>query len=354
MTGPLTPDIFNDDAFSLTALTATINDLEHIPGRAGELAFQSAAEGVPTISVAVERQGESLSLIPTSPRGAPAPKETQDKRNLVGFDIPQIKLEDTILAHALQGVGVTGENEHGFRQETPQEAVTKQLTKMLRRHELTLEHHRLGAVRGMIRDADGSVLVDLYEAFGFLNSEGFAAPEEFNFDLDSNAPGFADALRIKCHDVTRWIKRHAKTALPASAAVWAFCGDGFFDALVGHPDIAETYDGTSAAADRLGGNFAFNVFEYGGIVWENYRGTDDNSTVAIATDEARLFLIGVPGLYAEYFAPADFMETVNTIGLPVYAKLAPPTRFNQYVELHTQQNPLPLCLRPQTLVKVNA
>ena len=45
------------------------------------------------------------------------------------------------------------------------------------------------------------------------------------------------------------------------------------------------------------------------------------------------------------------METVNTVGLPRYAKLAPDGRFNQFVELHTQQNPLPLCLRTKTLCK---
>jgi hypothetical protein len=104
----------------------------------------------------------------------------------------------------------------------------------------------------------------------------------------------------------------------------------------------------------LGKNYEFGTFEFGGIVWENYQGTDDNSTVAIAADEARVFVSGVPGLYAEYFAPADFMETVNTIGLPRYAKVAVDQRFNQFVEIHAQQNPLPLCLRPQTLVTLKS
>jgi hypothetical protein len=46
------------------------------------------------------------------------------------------------------------------------------------------------------------------------------------------------------------------------------------------------------------------------------------------------------------------METVNTIGLPIYAKQAPdPSGFNRFVQLHSQSNPLPLCLIPRAVVK---
>jgi len=50
-------------------------------------------------------------------------------------------------------------------------------------------------------------------------------------------------------------------------------------------------------------------------------------------------------------APADFNETVNTPGLPLYAKLAP-RKFERGWDIHTQSNPLPLCRRPEVLVKV--
>ncbi len=50
------------------------------------------------------------------------------------------------------------------------------------------------------------------------------------------------------------------------------------------------------------------------------------------------------------FAPADFTETVNTIGKEVYAKQEP-RKFNRGIDLHTQSNPLPICYRPGELVK---
>ena len=97
-------DIFNDDSFSEIQMTAAINEIDHVPGRAGELVFAGVGQGVDTLSVAIERIGEALTLIPTSTRGGPAPKERTDKRDLLSFDIPQIKLEDTIQASAVQNV----------------------------------------------------------------------------------------------------------------------------------------------------------------------------------------------------------------------------------------------------------
>jgi hypothetical protein len=62
-------------------------------------------------------------------------------------------------------------------------------------------------------------------------------------------------------------------------------------------------------------------FEYGGIVFEEYRrrvGTVDFTDA----NKAYFFAVGVPGLFRQYNAPAHFVETANTIGLPRYAKQA--------------------------------
>lgn len=346
-------DIFNDDAFSLVALTAAISNIDHVPGRAGELCFLGTGQGVATTTVAIESRAAALTLIQTSRRGAPSEKEAvPDKAVLRSVDIPHIKLEDAIGAHQVQGVREFGTTD---QLRGVQSVVNTQMGKMSQRHDLTLEHHRLGALKGEIKDADGTSLQDLFTLFGITNDNSAtgggatdADPKVFDFEL-SDSDG--EDIRVTAQTVKRFIWRNAKMVLPSTTLIWAFCGDTFFDKLIKREDVKRTFLQTEEQRARLGGNYSFGVFEYGGIVWENYRGTDDNSTVGIGDDEARAFLTGVPGLYEEYYAPADFMETVNTIGLPRYAKLAVDTRFNQFVELHTQQNPLPLCLRPKTLCK---
>ncbi len=91
-------------------------------------------------------------------------------------------------------------------------------------------------------------------------------------------------------------------------------------------------------------------FEYASIVFEEYRGKV--GTVDFTdTNKAYFFPVGVPGLFRQYNAPADFVETVNTIGLPRYAKQAIDTQFARWVTLHVQSNPLPICTRPRVLIK---
>ncbi len=332
-------DIFGNDAFSVLRLTAQINEIDHVPGRAGELAFVGVGAGVPVTTITVESKKEILSLIPTSARGGPGDQANQAKAKLRPINIPHIKKEEKIGAAQVQDVRAFGTEDQlaGVEQ-----VVSNAMLQLTRDHDLTLEHHRLGALRGKIFDADGTTLLnDLFSLFGVT--------QEAEFDFDLGTAG--TEVRTKCHEVIRIMKRNAKLAIPSSANVHALCSDSFFDALVEHPNVKGVYDGYFAAERRLGESFVHGIFEFGGIFFENYQGTDDNSTVAIAADKCSLFWSGIPGMYSEWYAPATFMETVNTIGLPRYAKLAPDPKFNEWIELHTQQNPLPICLRPKTLIK---
>jgi hypothetical protein len=341
-------NVFSDSVFDTLTLTAALLELGTIPGRAGTLAFQGVGDGVETTEVEIESLPEGLSLVKTSLRGAPPPLENADKRNMLKLNIPFIQLSDTIFAASIQNVREFGSNEL----QTADSVVNKRLAKMNRRLDLTLEHHRLGALRGIIKDADGSTLCDLFSEFGFLNSDGIAAAEEFEFSLDNYGNvGVDNSIRIQCQAVKRYMVRNAKTNIPPEAKIWAFCGDNFFDKLLEHPSVRNTYDGYAAAQSALGGNYALNVFEFGGVFFENYQGTDDNSTVAIAPDECRFFLTGVPELYEEWYAPADFMHAANTLGLPRYADLQDDNNHGKSVSLIVEMCPLPICVRPQTLCR---
>lgn len=342
-------DLFSSDAFSLTSLTAAINEVDHVPQRSGVLAFASekVTKPISTTSIAIEKVEQTLELISTMPRGAPPEKEKADRRTVRKFEVPHLITSDTIYADSVQNVREFGTSNFSVSVESK---VTEVLTKMSHRLDLTIENHRLGALKGQIIDADGvTVLTDLYEDFGFLNSDGLAQPETFDFALDSLATTGGE-IRIKSQAVKRWMTSHAKVVLPGDALIWAFVGDNFFDRLISRQDVKEAWVGTDAAAAMLGGNWAHGVFEFGGIFWENYRGTDDGTTVTIASDEARFFFVNTPDLYVEAFAPADYIDTVNTPGLPKYARSAP-EKMGRYVELEAQSNPLPLCVQPATLCR---
>ena len=68
-------------------------------------------------------------------------------------------------------------------------------------------------------------------------------------------------------------------------------------------------------------------------------------------NEAIVVPDGVPGLVITRFAPADYNETVNTIGLPYYAR-SEPKKMNKGWDLEAQSNPINICTRPASLIRV--
>lgn len=96
-------------------------------------------------------------------------------------------------------------------------------------------------------------------------------------------------------------------------------------------------------------------FTFGGLTFEEYRGqatdVEGRTRRFIAAGEAHCFPMGTVDTFATYVAPADFNETVNTLGQPLHAKQEP-RKFERGTDLHTQSNPLPMCHRPGVLVKL--
>lgn len=336
-------NILASDAFSLVNTTDAINNTDHVPGRAGAVAFVGTAEGLTTDQVAIESINEVIELIQSTRRDAPAPQDTTAKANLRALVVPHIKLEETIPVARLIGVRQFGTVN---TLKGVQSAVNAQLAKKARRHDLTLENLRLGALKGQILDADGTLLLDLFTAF----SQAVPAPLLMDGVL-AKTNSTDTTVRGVIQGAYRTITRSIKLPMPSGMRIHAFCGDNFFDRLVDCGDIKGIYDGYVEAERRMGENYAFGTYYYAGTFWENYQGTDDNTTVAIETDDAQLFPVGVPGLYSEFYAPADFAESIGTIGLPYYARIAPDNRFNREFYLHTQMNPLPICRRPQVLLR---
>jgi Phage major capsid protein E len=126
-------------------------------------------------------------------------------------------------------------------------------------------------------------------------------------------------------------------------------GADFFDDLITHSEVATAYEGFLDGA-FLRQDQARGSFEYAGIVFEEYRGRVGTVDFTDASN-AYFFPVGVPGLFRQYNAPADFVETANTIGLPRYAKQAVDQQFARWVMLHVQSNPLPICTRPRVLIR---
>ena len=143
--------------------------------------------------------------------------------------------------------------------------------------------------------------------------------------------------------------RSAKGAFTTRTSVHALVGDAFYDDFINHPKVVRTYEGW-AAAEGLRQNVEFDAFTFGGITWHNYRGTDDNSTVAIGEDEAKFFPLGATDVFKKFATPADeFMPFVNTKGQDVYAMNIEDKDRQAWVKGEMYSYPLYMCMKPQVL-----
>lgn len=332
-------DIFKGDAFNVTSLTDFVNDLKYRPGRIGELGLFSAS-GVMTTTIGIERLGDILQLVSPTPRGAPGETRDMPKRSLRNFSIPHFQRDWAVYADEVQGVRAFG-SETAIM--TVQQLVGEKIAANTADMDLTEEHARLGAITGTITYADNSTL-NLFTEFG-------VTPEtEVDFDLDNANPA-EGALRKACVGVIRKMKKRLG-AVPFTS-VHAFCGDTFFDQLLQHKEVRDTYKNWSEAQilreSYVGPNRSANpMFQFGGIVFENY-GEIDGEGVGIATTKCRFFPLGVAGLFRTYYAPADYIETVNTMGRRLYAKQWDMPN-GKGIQGELQMNELNLCTRPGVLM----
>lgn len=335
--------IFNGDAFTLARLTSVVNELKFRPGRIGELGIFEA-KGVDTTSVTIERKGDQLILVPPSPRGGPGVTlDTSDPRKLNAIKVPHFEVNDTVMADSIQNVRAFG-TETGL--ETLQSKIVERLKTAVDSLAVTEEHARMGAVKGTVTYADGSEL-NLFTEFE-------VAPEPLiEFDL-SNGALPDGSLRRTCAGIVRRITDLLGGV--SMTGVHAFVGDDFFDDLLTHPEVRETFKGWNEAKilreGYVGSNrssvYSYGIFEFGGIVFENYRGAV-GTTSFIGTDECHIFPVGVPGLFATRYAPGDFIETVNTTGQRIYAKQFPMPN-DKGTNLAVQSNALQYATRPKTLI----
>lgn len=327
-------DIFNDDAFSVSNLTAAINEQPHVPGRIGELGlFQE--EGVTTTTVTIEYNQGGLSLVPVGERGQPVSPQARDGRVMRSFVVPHLKKGDTLLADSIQ-------NMRAFGSETEVEAAQNLLNQRMARSnrdlDATIEFHRVGAIKGQILNADGiEVIYDLYDEFGITQ-------ETVSLGLGNANTN----VRNKILEAVR--KSEDKLGSAVVRGYRIFFGRALFDAYTGHAKVEKAWErwneGEMLRNDPRGG------FLFGGAFGEEYRGKV-GSQAFIADDEAFLVPEGVADLFITRFAPADYMETANTLGLPKYAKQEP-LRMNRGIEYEVQSNPLNLCTRPGAIIRLTA
>jgi len=326
--------IFQGEQFGCIALTAAINQPTEGQAVPTTLDALFEEEGVNTTAVFIEREKDGLTLVPAAERGAPSDPTTGSERDSIPFKTIHLPTKGAIRADEVQNVRAFGSDSE---LETIQALVEKRLVKMRKRLDATIRYQRAGVLSGKVYDADGTkVLLDLYA----------------RFEIQQQSLAFAmNASATKLLQKVTDAKRMAEDAIGGTGIIQGWlgvCGRNWFDSFTNHDSVQKAFDrwndGQFLRQDNRAG------FSFGGVNWEEFYGRVGNINF-IDPDVAYLVPVGVDGLFITNYGPADYMETVNTVGVPYYASQEP-LPHNKGVDLEAQSNPLSRCTLPRAIIKL--
>lgn len=330
-------NIFRNDAFSTVQLTKGIEKLPFVPSLLDELQIFEP-EPIRTRFASIEKREGHLALVKTSAIGTAPEELAKDKRDIRYFPTVRLSKSTTIYADSLTGIREFGSENELMQVQTE---VARQLRRIDNDIRLTKENMRLGAVQGIVTDADGSVINNWYDEFGIT------VPDVIDFRLDDPSTEVSNV----CKHIVRKMQRAGESAFTSVTEVHALASDEFYDALIDHPSVKQFFLNWNASEQfRNDSGNVFSTFRFGGIWWHNYRGTSDNSTVAIKPGQVSFFPVKGEDVFKVVYSPAEFSPWINTPGVEKYALSIPDLERQAWQKFELYSYPLFICTRPEMLL----
>jgi Phage major capsid protein E len=340
--------------FTNAQLTSVLNLIPNVFGYVGELNILPS-EGVSTTIVQIDSVEGQIYAMPTAQRGTMPTAAPQERRGARYVPLAHIPHLDTITADQLQNLFQAGTR-------NPEELgalLARRLEQYTRpRHDVTRELMRIGAIKGVVLDGSGAIYMDLFAEFG-------VAKATIAFDL-SNAS--SDVIG-KCNQLYQHIGSNL-TGSPMTQ-VEALVAPDFFNELIQHPKVSDTWKGYEAAAGianmvrkrsaMYGREFVFqNVLfrEYMGFATRWDSATNAPSTAGatpyIAAGFGHAYPAGTINVGVTFDGPPNDVAMVNQPPPSAdYIHITQkPMDHGFGVELLSQSNFLPLWKQPKTLVEL--
>lgn len=330
---------FDAGGYSLAEMTQAINILPNVYTRLGEMGL-FRFEGVTQRSVVIEQAEGVLNLLPTVPLGGPATVANRDTRSMRSFTVPWIPHDDVITPQDIQGVRGFGVADAADPLATVME---RKLTRMRVKHAQTREYMEVNALRGIVKDGAGTTLYNYFTEFGL-------AQQAVDFVLGTAGTN----VQAKVRDVLRKVETELKGE--TMTGVLALVSPEFFDKLIGHAKVEDAYKYYASTGAQPLREDTRRRFPFAGIMFEEYNATVTLSTgdteTLIPASEGIAFPLGTLDTFVTHGAPANLIETVNTVGLPIYARqIARPD--GSAIEVKTEASILPINKRPRLAVRIH-
>lgn len=299
--------------------------------------------GVNSEVVVLDREEQDLVILKEVPRGAPATRSKGSSRDYLPLVIPHIPHDDQIRPADIQGKRMPGSTDA----ETLTRVRMQKMENLRMKQALTLEFLRMGAIKGIITGGSGNTIYNLYTEFGLTIGD-------YQKDLALSVDGTEVPALLGSYK--RQIEDDLEAGMGLITGWHCYCGTTFFDNLTSHPKVTDAFQYYTSSQNMLR-NDVREGFLYKGIMFEEYNSSfslsDGTASKMVADTKAYLFPVGVPNMFRSYFAPADKLDYVNTMGQEVYMFEYPGDK-GKWIDLESESNPLPINTRPQGVIEITA
>ena len=293
---------------------------------------------------------QTLELLDDTRGRGKAPLSSKDRTSkILSYAMPEFNYSDYITPDDIRGIRAPHEV---AMEEALGEIEARKMEKLRSVHEATHEFLRWQAIKGLITTPDGNVYGDLFADFGVTQ-------KVVTFDFTTNTNGF----KAQCSEILRHIEDNARAGV-WTGGVRVFVDEQFFDALVTHPAVVDVYNqyqnlnqigGAQVNRDDLGRIWGGRQFFYNGIMFEEHRGgytlRDGTFQRFIGANQGHAVPEGMDDAFVMYMAPANKFSYMGTAGREMYAWRYP-AQNDEQIEIESFSSVLPICKRPQVLVKV--
>jgi hypothetical protein len=302
-------------------------------------------QGIADRQVKIESKNSALSIIPTSPIGTPAPADDlPDGRDVRILPTFRHAKKYTIYAEELQGVRAFGSDDEMENVDTK---VLEKLDLCQREHRQTKEFLRWQALKGNVYDPDGTrLLFNTYDVMG-------ETQKTVEWDMDGVAG--TNGIQDGTDELLDYFEENALGEM--ITGVVKFCSPGYMTAMQKNADFKEAYKYFSGQPNPNRETLR-RPFEFKDVIYVRHMGKcsfkkADGTVVThkfIPDNEAIAVPLGTTEAFRTFFGPAEFMETVNTIGQEIYVK-PKVMDLDMGVELHSFSHALNLATKPRLVVK---
>lgn len=339
-------DLMSAPEFADSALTEAINIPPYVTGRLAQLGL-FADTPIPTTYAKIGIKDGVLSIIPARERGGPTNKNITERHATTLVQIPHFPLEDAITPSDVQNLHAYGE---GRVFETFGNVLTQKLGEIRSKHDMTHAHLDWGALNGLILDADGYEILNVYDRF-----VGGTQPTT-SFALGTAGTDVAAKTRALKAAVRRQLKGAPFTQIRILA------GADWFDAYTGHGSVKTAYANFASATNNNPNRDGLDDgFAHAGVVIER---VDEEFTVrladgtfetrpAVTANQALAVPLGTP-YFKRYIAPPDTISDANEAPDPS-SKVFVSTHerpHNKGFDIHTESNVLPINQRPGAVIRL--